>query len=92
MEILLDAKELHTIIYGTWRETNVKSQEEKILWKRCDNATRMLINTSVDETHLQMLINCQTFEHMWSRLIVVHKQSSRENVHLLQGKFLSYKM
>jgi hypothetical protein len=52
----------------------------------------MLINTSVDETHLQMLINCQTFEDMWSRLIVVHKQSSRENVHLLQGNFLGYKM
>jgi hypothetical protein len=52
----------------------------------------MLINTSVDETHLEMLIDCQTFEHMWSRLIFVHEQSSRENVNLLQGKILGYKM
>jgi hypothetical protein len=73
MEIILDAKELHIIVDGTWCEAYVTSQEEEILWKRRDNAARMLINTSVDETHLEMLINCQTFEHMWSRLVVVHE-------------------
>jgi hypothetical protein len=31
MEVILDAKELHTIVLGTWHETNVRSQEEKIL-------------------------------------------------------------
>jgi hypothetical protein len=92
MEIIFDAKELHTIVFETWHETKVKSQEEKILWKRCNSVATMLINTSVDETHLEMLINCQTFEHVWSRLTVVHEQSSKENVNLLQGKFLGYKM
>jgi hypothetical protein len=29
---------------------------------------------------------------VWSRLTVVHEQSSKENVNLLQGKFLGYKM
>jgi hypothetical protein len=53
---------------------------------------RMLISISVDEAHVEMLINCQTAKHMWSRLAIVHEQSSRENVHLLQGEFFSYKM
>jgi hypothetical protein len=57
MEIILDAKKLHTIVDGTWCEADVTSQEEEILWKKRDNVAKMLINTSVDETHLEMLIN-----------------------------------
>lgn len=71
---------------------DIKSQEEGVLWKKQDNVARMLISISVDEAHVEMLINCQTTKHMWSRLAIVHEQSSRENVHLLQGEFFSYKM
>jgi hypothetical protein len=73
VEIILDVKDLHSIVVdGTWLQMDVRLQEGE----SCGRNMTMLLGCQlidVDETHLEMLINCPTSQHIWSKLMVVHE-------------------
>ncbi len=49
--------------------------------RSCGRNTTMLLGCQlidVDETHLEMLINCPTSQHIWSKLMVVHEYNFKE--------------
>ena len=86
--IALDGREIFTIVDGT--ET-LENAEDKDAWKKKDNLAKWIITTSVDQTHLSMIINCKTAAEMWERLVSIHEQVSAKSIFTLIQQFVDYK-
>jgi hypothetical protein len=84
MELIFEARELFSMVTGTWRLNMCQFEEEEVTWRRKNSAARVLIGTCINGVQLEQLMNCANAEAMWKRLCAVYEQHSRENVYLLQ--------
>lgn len=74
----------------TEEQARARCANEISAWRRADGKCQKIIVTSVDDGPLQCLINCQTANEMWNKLLSVYEQKTEASVHLLQNKFFSY--
>lgn len=61
-------------------------------WIRNDAKAKFLIASSMEETQLQCVLNCDSAKAMWDRLSLIHEQKSISNKLALLQKFHEYKM
>jgi hypothetical protein len=57
-----------------------------------DNKAQKYIVTSVDEQPLQYIMNCDTANEMWNKLLSIYEQVSDTSITIVQQKFYSYVM
>ena len=57
LRIALDGRGIFTIVDGTEKFDDAEGKEA---WKKKDNLAKWIIMTSVDQEHLEMIINCKT--------------------------------
>ncbi|XP_029341276.1 uncharacterized protein LOC115033221 [Acyrthosiphon pisum] len=62
------------------------------IWKRADNKAQKCIVTSLDEQPLQYIMNCDTANGMWNKLLSVYEQMSDTSITIVQQKFYRYTM
>lgn len=58
-------------------------------WVRKDNQCISLLCKAVDESILEILMNCDTSKAIWDKLKLLHDQSAHESVHHIQQRFMS---
>lgn len=59
---------------------------------RKDNQCISLLCKAVDESILEVLMNCSTSKAIWDKLKLLHDQSAHESVHHIQQRFYECRM
>ncbi len=80
LTIIFCAKKLMEIVEGTQTLEEVIDVKK---WRKRDNTTMMLACSTIDEKHMNVLINCKTIATRWHHLIIVHEQNAMENKHIM---------
>jgi hypothetical protein len=84
------AKECWPIINGSEKEP--EEEVAKTSWQKRTDITCYNILQSVDEEHVAQLVSCMLAIDMWFHLIMLHEQTTEENVVRVQEKFYSCRM
>ncbi|UYV61796.1 hypothetical protein LAZ67_1006612 [Cordylochernes scorpioides] len=92
MKIILEAKDLLSIIDGSEVKPEIEDIAKFSNWKKKDAKSKMLITTALEFKYLQQIVNCQTSVEMWKKLLTIYELKSETNKYLLQQRFFEYKM
>jgi hypothetical protein len=58
MELIFEARELFSMVTGTWRLNMCQFEEEEVTWRRKNSAARVLIGTCINGVQLEQLKQC----------------------------------
>lgn len=61
-------------------------------WMKRDNQCTSLLCKAVDESILEVLLNCTTSKAIWDKLKLLHDQKAHESVHHVQQRFYECKL
>lgn len=61
-------------------------------WVKRDNQCTSLLCKAVDESILEVLLNCTTSKMIWDKLKLLHDQKAHESVHHVQQRFYECKL
>ncbi|UYV77007.1 hypothetical protein LAZ67_14002800 [Cordylochernes scorpioides] len=92
MKIILETKDLLSIIDGSEVKPEIEDIAKFSEWKKKDAKSKMLITTALEFKYLQQIVNCQTSAEMWKKLSTIYELKSETNKYLLQQRFFEYKM
>ncbi|UYV82085.1 K02A2.6-like [Cordylochernes scorpioides] len=92
MKIILEAKDLLSIIDGSEVKPEIEDIAKFSEWKKKDAKSKMLITTALEFKYIQQIVNCQTSAEMWKKLSTIYELKSETNKYLLQQRFFEYKM
>lgn len=105
MTVIMNAAEIFDVVNGNSKKPTLAKRSGESeddarkrysvdypLWKRADNKAQKCIVTSVDEQPLQYIMNCDTANDMWNKLLSVYEQVSDTSITIVQQKFYSYTM
>lgn len=90
--ILLKAEKLMPIVNSTEEELPDGSTAEWRTWDANNSRAQVILLSTITQSQIQHLINCENAAQMWSRLVVVHEQKTEISKELLWQKFYEYKM
>ena len=90
LRAILLGQDLMGIVDGSVKKpTEADKQAE---WIRKDNQCISLLCKAVDESILEILMNCGTSHAIWEKLKLLHDQSAHESVHHIQQRFYECRM
>lgn len=105
VKVLLNASEAFDVVSGDHKrpvlikqqgETDEQAQQrlevELKAWKKIDCLAQKLIATSVGQQPLMHIMNCNTSNEMWQKLLNIYEQKTETSVHILQQKFYAFVM
>lgn len=79
------------VLQGT--EDEKKEAEKEIAkWDRANVQAQDILISALDNRHAKIILNCQTAQSMWARLVAVHDQRSAASMIVKQSEFFDMKM
>jgi len=96
IKVLLNSRRLYGIVCGDDKQPEIQAggnndDQEKLLkeWKTNDSKTQEIIVTRIEEGPMIHILNCETANQMWTKLLSVYEKKSEVSLHLLQQQFFN---
>lgn len=90
--IILKAKGVFEIVTGKQKKPENERNEERVReWVKKDTKAQEILVMGMEEAPMTHIINCESSEEMWEKLLVVYEQKSEISIHLAQQKFFNLK-
>lgn len=103
IRVLLNASDVFDVVSGDYEKpvlARLASETEAAakdkfdvafkVWKKADSTAQKLIATTVGQQPLMHIMNCNTANEMWLKLLSIYEQKTETSIHILQQKFYAF--
>lgn len=91
MKIFLLGQDLWDVVDGTTAKPG-EGGAEQLAWIKKDRRAMMYLTQALAKNQLSYVVNCDTSNAIWERLMSIHEQKNKTSIHMVQAQFYEYKM